>query len=228
MKTYCCGDIHNRYNALVQCLSRCNFNYDEDRLISLGDIVDGPDLDLYKVMEELLKIKHLIVCQGNHCKWFIDWYNTGMELPIHIHQGGYQSLYAYDYNRRNVPQSHINLLKNALPYYIDENNNLYVHGGFRPRGKPIENQDPEFLMWDRDLVYKYGRNHAKHPIKKYNRIFLGHTSTQAIAHDIDATTPIISHNVIALDTGGGWNGKLTIMDVETLEYWQSDRMEPYQ
>ena len=28
-----------------------------------------------------------------------------------------------------------------------------------------------------------------------------------------------------MDTGAGWNGKLTIMDVDTEEYWQSDLVE---
>ena len=29
-------------------------------------------------------------------------------------------------------------------------------------------------------------------------------------------------NVWDLDTGGGWGGKLTIMDIDSHEYWQSD------
>ena len=132
---------------------------------------------------------------------------------------------SYDFNRRNVPEPHINLLKNAVPYFVDEKNNLYVHGGFNPK-KPIEEQDPEYLMWDRDLVYKYGRGYANYPIKEYNWVFLGHTSTQGIMHDWNVVTPIISHNVVAMDTGGGWNGKLTIMNVKTLEYWQSDVQVP--
>ena len=29
-------------------------------------------------------------------------------------------------------------------------------------------------------------------------------------------------NVWNLDTGGGWLGKLTIMDIDTKQFWQSD------
>ncbi|MFA5760145.1 MAG: metallophosphoesterase [Dehalococcoidales bacterium] len=225
MKRFAIGDIHNRSSALEQCLERSGFDKENDVLISLGDIVDGPDLDLYKVMEELRTIKNLIICIGNHDLWFKNWVETGMELPIHIHQGGEQSLAAYDYNRKNVPESHINLLNCATSFYIDGNANLFVHGGFDERHS-IQQQDLEFITWDRDLVYKYGRGYAKHPVKGYKRVFLGHTSTQAIKHSWDATEPIITDNVIALDTGGGWNGKLTIMDVDTLEYWQSDLQTP--
>ncbi|MBM3246586.1 MAG: hypothetical protein FJZ13_04585, partial [Candidatus Omnitrophica bacterium] len=34
--------------------------------------------------------------------------------------------------------------------------------------------------------------------------------------------PIHVCNVWNIDTGAGWSGKLTIMDVDTKEYWQSD------
>jgi serine/threonine protein phosphatase 1 len=33
--------------------------------------------------------------------------------------------------------------------------------------------------------------------------------------------PLHVCNVWDLDTGAGWSGKLTIMDIETKEYWQS-------
>jgi len=234
IKTYCCGDIHGNYDGLMQCIERSNFNPETDRLISLGDICDG-HRNTKQVIDYLLTLKNFILCRGNHDSslcgcgnvdygWSLGWMLTGKEIPLCWYQGGQFTAASYDYNRKNVPQSHINLLKGALPYFIDDKNNLYVHGGFKLR-KSVEEQDPEFLIWDRDLVYKYGRGYAKHPIKKYNHVFLGHTSTQAIKHDWEATDPIISYNVIALDTGGGWNGKLTIMDVETLEYWQSDVME---
>lgn len=31
-----------------------------------------------------------------------------------------------------------------------------------------------------------------------------------------------NHDMWALDTGAGWSGKLTIMNIATEEYWQSD------
>ena len=32
-------------------------------------------------------------------------------------------------------------------------------------------------------------------------------------------------NIFNLDTGAGWDGKLTIMDIDTLRYWQSDNVK---
>ena len=34
--------------------------------------------------------------------------------------------------------------------------------------------------------------------------------------------PMNRCNVWNLDTGGGWSGKLTIMDIDSMEFWQSD------
>ncbi|HEY5593266.1 MAG TPA: hypothetical protein VIK55_19900 [Paludibacter sp.] len=37
------------------------------------------------------------------------------------------------------------------------------------------------------------------------------------------TTPQKNCNVWNLDTGGGWEGKITIMNVDNEEFWQSDK-----
>ena len=34
--------------------------------------------------------------------------------------------------------------------------------------------------------------------------------------------PVRRLNIWNLDQGAGWNGKLTLMDAHTEEYWQSD------
>ena len=38
-KTYAIGDIHGAYKSLVQCLERSKFDYNNDRLIVMGDVV---------------------------------------------------------------------------------------------------------------------------------------------------------------------------------------------
>ena len=51
--------------------------------------------------------------------------------------------------------------------------------------------------------------------KMYKNVFIGHTGLiQGI--------PEKAVNVWNLDTNAGWGNKLTIMDVDTEEYWQSD------
>ena len=36
-----CGDIHGAHLALLQCLERSNFDFENDTLILIGDVVDG-------------------------------------------------------------------------------------------------------------------------------------------------------------------------------------------
>ena len=220
MSQYVLGDLHGRAPALIDILYKSNFDKNKDTLIVLGDIVDGYPW-AHECFDILLTIKNKIICLGNHCSWFYNWTQTGQEPPVWVHQGGYATMRSYDFDYHNVPQSHINLIKNAHTYYIDSKNNIYCHGGFNPKF-PITSQTREFITWDRTLCkYVHDRWIQKNParIEPYNHVFLGHTSTM-IFH---STRPLIMGNVIMMDTGGGDIGKLSIMNTETLEWWQSDK-----
>ena len=52
----------------------------------------------------------------------------------------------------------------------------------------------------------------------FKEVFIGHTSTQFWKED----KPMNAANIWNLDTGGGFKGKISIMDINTKEYWQSD------
>ncbi|MFA5745708.1 MAG: metallophosphoesterase [Candidatus Paceibacterota bacterium] len=220
MTQFCIADIHGRAPALIDVLDKSNFDFNNDQLIVLGDIVDGYPWTR-ECFDILNSIKNKIVCAANHDAWALNWFQTGQELPIWVHQGGYATMRSYDFDHRNVPQEHIDLIKNAHTYYIDPRNNIYCHGGFNPK-VDISNQTQEFITWDRTLCkYAHDRWIQKNPatIKPYNHIFLGHTSTMMF----HSTRPLIMGNVIMMDTGGGDIGKLSIMNTETLEWWQSDK-----
>lgn len=258
------ADIHGGYKALRQCLQQCEFDYDLDELISTGDIVDGYD-EVYECVEELMKIRNLITVRGNHD----DLFTTFLQFDFHPTQwtgGGLATLVSYgrnllgdkfkadfnfeldDYNTNltafHVPQTHKDFFKNQLDYYIDEDNNLFVHAGFN-RHFPIKDQMSWIFQWDRDL-WNSAMNYSSmdsgngtFKIKdKFNNIFIGHTSTTRWAakeeksggiitklSDERITTPMRAFNIINLDTGaGGSRGKLTIMNIDTKEYFQSDLM----
>ena len=199
----------------MQVFERCGFQYGHDELIVLGDVCDGwPETK--KCIDELLKIENLIYLIGNHDDWSLQW----MTQPRDVYwktQGGQETFNSY------IPESHIEFLKNAHLWHVDEETNqLFVHGGI-DTDKQIESQEKDTCLWDRDLLYKARMTHqiAKKPEHKYSEfdeIFIGHTTTLAF----DTMKPVHFCNVWGLDTGGGWGGKLTIMDRITKEYWQSD------
>jgi serine/threonine protein phosphatase 1 len=255
-RTLAIGDIHGNYEGLLQCLERCQFDNENDTLISLGDVVDGHSQS-FEVVEKLLSIKNLIAIKGNHDDWFNQWIVTGFN-PSNWKQGQKATGLSYLKHSRpdldwyeyitntsgtkgifnsikvsDVPDNHIEFFKNQLPYYLDNDNNLFVHGGFN-RHERLEEQG-DLLWWDRDLwsqALSYGSmadydlpGHApgyQPPFKmvgNYNEVFIGHTSTQFWGEE----NPMNAANIWNLDTGAGWFGKLTIMDVKTKGFWQSDK-----
>jgi len=227
-KRFVIGDIHGNYKALLQCLEKANFNYKKDELICLGDVCDGFPF-VKDCFDELLKVKNLVYIIGNHDYWALDWY-TAKPFPckdgpplIWFSQGGDKTIDSYGGIAGKMPKEHIKILKNAhvvLEESVNERKRLFVHGGI-DSNKSIEKQDSQNCMWDRDLIYNARKKHSSKPYYKYGKydeIFVGHTTTELFK----STEPLHYCNVWDLDTGAGWSGKLTIMNIDTKEYWQSD------
>lgn len=55
-------------------------------------------------------------------------------------------------------------------------------------------------------------------IPNFKEIYIGHTPTTNWQTD----RPMNAFNLYNMDTDAGNGGRLTIMDVDTKEYWQSD------
>ena len=61
-------------------------------------------------------------------------------------------------------------------------------------------------------------NDAPRRFEHYSEIYIGHTPTT----NYNQTFPMKAYKLWNIDTGAGFKGKLTIMDVDTKEFWQSD------
>lgn len=251
-RRFACGDLHGNYRGLLQCLQRSGFDHANDQLIFLGDICDGYS-EVYDCVDELLRIKNLIYVIGNHDEPFLDWLETGFH-PWKWKQGGLGTLKSYgykclgsDWNKfqfihahqedevlanlqpKHIPQSHKDFFKNHVRYYIDEQNNCFIHGGFN-RHFPIKEQNADFFTWDRGLwLEALGESTITTPINKkefrikdgFKEVFIGHTATI----NWNTTEPMHKANIWNLDTGAGFDGKVTIMNIDTKEYFQSDIAE---
>jgi len=211
-RTFVLGDIHGAYRALQQCLTLSGFDYTHDRLIFLGDVADGwPDTKA--CIEELLKIKNLVCIMGNHDWWTLEWMETGFAEEIWLKQGGEATVKSYS---DGVPQTHIDLLASA-PTYYEDNGRLFVHAGFDPQ-TPIDQQPMDLLLWDREFVYQVLTLHEKgitKKISKYDEVYIGHTP-------IASAQPLQSCEVWLMDTGAGWSGRLSMMNIDTKEMFVSD------
>lgn len=229
MKRFVIGDIHGRIEALKEVLEKSRFDYENDKLILLGDVVDG-GYNTYEVVEELLKIKNCVLCLGNHDEWFMNHLASGWLEEVWVQQGGANTLRSYgakvkeadyitdrsflDTRELLIPVTHQDFFNRGKFYYI-ENDMLFVHGGIDPY-KDIIEQTKDILLWDRNLI-NYAKNNY---VQTWNKVFIGHTTTQNIGPDYD-TKPVKFNNLWCCDTGCGWTGKLTIMNIDTEEYWQS-------
>lgn len=222
MKTFVMGDIHGAHRAMLQCFERSGFDYEKDELIMLGDVADGwPEVP--ECIEELLKIKNMIYIMGNHDVWLDKWFKMG-ESPIEwTEQGGQASKDAY-IEHGDLMIKHFGFFDKANRYYVDDDNRVFTHGGFH-RGINLASQSNETFTWNRSLAEKavsgWGNPYFK--IHEFKEVYLGHTTVNSFSSKrVPRNKPFISGNMILMDTGAGMEGVLTIMDVETKEYWQSD------
>lgn len=212
MKTFVLGDVHGAYRALTQVLERAAFDYKNDRLICLGDVADGwPHTK--QAIDELLKIRNLVYLMGNHDVWALQWMETREAAEIWLDQGGRATCDSY---KGGIPDSHLHFLRQAKPYFI-ENNTLFVHAGVLP-GMTAEQSSPEILYWDRTLVRQaqdLQKKEAPRQLTPYDEVFVGHTP-------ISSPHPMKYCEVWMVDTGAAWDGVLSMMNVDTKECFMSD------
>ena len=245
MRTLVMGDIHGSYLALQQCLERCRFDPLADTLIQLGDVVDrGPQT--YECVEVLRSLPNLIALRGNHDDWLHDFITTGYHTGNLAH-GGRATILSYVQRleepvkiihktdggsktslvEKDIPSSHQHFFASQSLYYIDDHNNCFVHGGFE-KGLPFFEQSSQNYYWNRSLWLE-AMAFSQLPLFKqaeesfqmetmFHEIFLGHSPTTNWGTD----QPMHVLDIWNLDTGAGHNGRLTVMDVDSKEYWQSD------
>ncbi len=222
-RTLTIGDIHGRYQALIGVLAKAKVDYENDRVIVLGDIADG-GYNTFMVVEELLKIKNLIFVIGNHDAMFMDHMKTGWSHENWLIQGGRATLASYrKYTGLKFPKTHIDFF-NKGKYYHVENKMCFVHGGFNPY-TGVQYTKKHDLLWDRNLI-QYA---IDKPVPKFDKVFVGHTTTETFGRHPnikDCMAPIKFHNLIMMDCGAGYTGKLAIMDVNTEEFWVSRQQKP--
>jgi len=243
-RTFCVGDIHGGYLGLVQVLQKVNFDYDNDKLIALGDVTDGWP-DVAESIEELMKIKNLVYLRGNHDDWTLKFMSDVLENgPTHYNhvwyaQGGkatYESYFNNESNRGLV-EKHLKFLKDAHIYYLDEENRIFMHAGFDPneplieRDKNWNGKSTTYSSDDANPIFFWDRSFWNHQVSRwriggvaevhedYKEIYIGHTPT--INYDEEGV-PMNIGNVWNMDTGATYDGRLSLMDIDTKEITQSE------
>ena len=227
------GDVHGGLKAIHQVLERANVT-NNDTLIFLGDFVDGWS-ESPAVLDFLIGLQKKQPCvfiRGNHDELLLDWLlgnNENIDEKLWFQHGGEATVLSYQNINAETKEKHIQFLQSLKDYYLDDKNRLFIHAGFtNMKGVEHEFFKPLFY-WDRTLWEtalaidsQLSKDAITYPLrlKIYNEIFIGHTPVTKI----DETIPVNKACIWNVDTGAAFKGKLTIMDVDTKEFWQSDSL----
>ena len=114
-------------------------------------------------------------------------------------------------------------------YYVDKENRLFVHAGFTNQKGPEEEYTPSSFYWDRTLwemalcldpALKPGDIYFPKRLELFNEIFIGHTPVTRIGK----SEPVNAANVCNMDTGAAFKGKISLLDVNSKELFQSEEI----
>lgn len=225
------GDIHGGLRALHQIMERAKVTKD-DTLIFLGDYVDGwsesPQVINYLI--DLGKNQNCIFLRGNHDELLLDWLegNTkNFDEKMWYKHGGEATVLAYSNISDATKKLHIDFLTGLDNYFLDDQNRLFVHAGFTNMNGIHYEYFPKLFYWDRTLWESalaldpsISKDSWLYPrrLTLYDEVYIGHTPVTRIGE----TIPVRKACIWNVDTGAAFKGPLTIMDVNSKEFWQSE------
>lgn len=220
-RNFILGDLHANYKGLIQVLKKSSFNYEIDHLYFIGDLFDSYANENYKCVNELLKIKNLFPCFGNHDLWVKYWLEKGKINKTWAQNYAYSTI--EDLCTHKDHREKISSYFDKCKYWYTYKNLFICHAGFDNR-KSVVNQKEIVFTLNRSLLQKaIVADSTKNKIKfifknstlNFDTVIVGHTPT------ISKKPEFIS-NLINIDTGSGNGGRLTLMNLDTFEYHQSD------
>ena len=228
MRTLVIGDIHGGLRALLQIFERAKVTT-QDRLIFLGDYVDGWS-ESPAVLDFLIQLQATHTCifmRGNHDALLCDWLHESKDNLMWYRHGGESTVNAYAKVDALTKKKHVAFLQSLENYYLDDQNRLFVHAGFTNMNGVTLEHFPKLFYWERtlwEMALAMDKNlkpdSVLYPrrLKLYKEIYIGHTPVTQIGE----STPVKMASVWNVDTGAAFKGPLTVMDVDTKRYWQSD------
>ena len=251
-RTLILGDVHGAARALEQVWERAEFDPERDRLIGLGDICDGwPEVDrCFDLLLDVRRLTLILGNHDEWAlEWMrtgaapFGWFGVGGDGTVdsYARRAGVDSPMDPAATRevaKTVPTEHLRLLEDARPYLIETDRSgtrrLFAHAGWNPN-RPDHRQQGHDLRLGRELwrqalgrerevgqgeageagQWSAANGGADRRMTGFDEVYIGHTPT-----DWRRPRPVLE--IWNLDQGAGWDGVLTIMDVATHEFWQSD------
>ncbi len=228
MKTVVIGDIHGGFKALKQLLESANLPKNT-QYIFVGDYVDGwsQSAEVVSYLIEFSEENNCIFLRGNHDELLYKYLKFGESNPMWLSQGGESSIKSYAKLSEEKKEKHLQFFENLENYYIDSENRLFMHAGFTNQHGPEYEYYPNLVYWDRTLWEmvcamdsSISEDDDKYPkrLKLFKEIYIGHTPVTRVGFD----KPANFANVWNVDTGAAFKGKISMLDVDSKEIWQSE------
>ena len=212
-KLYAVGDIHGCYNLLMSRLKEIGFDFENDLLVAVGDLVDRGTQNIECI--ELLSKPWFTSVRGNHEDLCIGGLHNESYKRCHVANGG-EWFYMLD------GQAMYNIAKTfaGLPVVLEVNHNGkkygFVHGHIEQNNwdefketftqEPAAFRDPsELAMWGRERLNDENQQYTH--VSGVDAVIMGHTVTQK---------PCKRDNCYWIDTGAVHWGTMTILDLSLI------------
>lgn len=241
------GDIHAQFELLEEVLAKACFNPEEDILYSVGDLCDR-GRKAVSTLRYLMSLKNFRPVLGNHDLYLEYYLFTGSaEYAWLKKENGKGTKASVDLWFRGDERLRLKSWLASIPVIRMEKDFIIMHGGIpfsMSESKLIKIAMPRRpfpLLYSSDDIdstlekFCSDRNYIKSamreagfatdmriddfvpPLKTRRTIFVGHTPTP------DGKPFVFEkYHIVAIDTGAGsGEGPLTVMDMDSLEYWQA-------
>lgn len=212
-KLWAVGDIHGCYNLLMTRLKEIGFDFENDLLVAVGDLVDRGTQNIECI--ELLSKPWFTSVRGNHEDLCIGGLHNESYKRCHVANGG-EWFYMLD------GQAMYNIAKTfaELPVVLEISHNGkkfgFVHGHIEQNNwdefketftqEPTAFRDPsELAMWGRDRLDEDKKQYTH--VLGIDAVIMGHTVTQK---------PCKRDNCYWIDTGAVHWGIMTILDLSKI------------
>jgi serine/threonine protein phosphatase 1 len=210
-RTIVIGDIHGHSAALAAIVDLIRPQQD-DTLVFLGDYVDrGPDSK--GVLEQVIRLSerfHVVALMGNHEEMMLGAREGRDNLRFWLTPtcGGLATLTSYGKAEdiSLIPREHFQFLA-SLPLFYETDTHFFFHANYAPNWR-LDQHDTKTALW-RPLSDLPGPHYSG------KIAIVGHT-------------PQPDHTILdfgylkCIDTGCGYGGLLTALDVGSGEIWQVD------
>lgn len=210
-RLWTCGDIHGCGTLLMLTLEQVGFDFENDLLVAVGDLIDRGPQNLECI--ELLDQSWFTSIRGNHEDLCIGGLQDDVFKRCHLDNGG-DWFYQLDIPTRREIANKLSELPVVLEVNHQGKKYGFVHGH-------IEQNDWEAFkatftgdnipsavhnaMWRRDRLDIDNQKYTT--VSGVDAVFMGHTVVQHVCH---------RDNCYFIDIGSCFVGRLAVIDVNGL------------